>query len=205
MLRGVAYPERILAPGEDVVARLHPHAATVVWAVVRLLSVVGVASFAMALVPAGPDQAIVRLAVLGLAVAVVLVAVAVPLLRWWTSLVVVTTHRLLHRSGVLGRRGQDVGLAEVCGVSFSQTPGQRLLRSGTLRVALDGERALELEQVPGVERLQSLLHHMMAEDEERRLRPGGGLPLPGSGGTTDPLPDVRGSVVHEHGLTDLLR
>lgn len=167
----MAYPDRILAPDEDVVARLHPHAATVFWAVVRLLSITGAASFGTAIVPPGPDQGVVRLAVVGCAAVLVLLAVLLPLLRWWTSVVVLTTHRLLHRSGLLGRRGRDVALAQISDVSFTQTLGQRVTRSGTLRVATDGERTLELERVPGVERLQTLLHHMIAEDDERRHRP----------------------------------
>ena len=199
----MAYPDRILAPDEDVVARLHPHAATVFWAVVRLLSIIGVASFGMAIVPAGPDQGLVRLAVLGLAVVLVVVTVLVPLLRWWTSLVVVTTHRLLHRSGVLGRRGRDVALAQISDVSFTQTLGQRVTRSGTLRVTADGERGLELERVPGVERLQTLLHHMIAEDHERRYGSGAGHRQVGTG------PQAAGSLPasgtwREASLTDLL-
>lgn len=204
----MAYPDRILAPDEDVVARLHPHAATVFWAVVRLLSIVGVASFGTAIVPAGPDQAVVRLCVLGLAVVLVLLAVLVPLLRWWTSLVVVTTHRLLHRSGVLGRRGRDVALAQISDVSFSQTLWQRVARSGTLRVTSDGEGVLVLERVPGVERVQTLLHHMIAEDDERRHHGSAGHRQVGQPGWTDPRPaeDYPTSGAHqETSLTDLLR
>ena len=204
----MAYPDRILAPDEDVVARLHPHAATVFWAAVRLLSIIGAASFGMAVVPAGPDQGIGRLAVLGVAVVLVVLAVLVPLLRWWTSLVVVTTHRLLHRSGALSRRGRDVALAQVSDVSFSQTLGQRMTRSGTLTVIADGELALELERVPGVERLQTLLHHMIAEDDERRHRSSGAhrLVLPSGWTGAEPADALPPFAAHlETRRTDLLR
>ena len=170
----MAYPDKILAPDEDVVAHLHPHGAAVLWPVVRLLLVIGAASFATAMVPGGPDQGTVRLAVLALAVVLLLLTVLVPVLRWRTTHVVVTTHRLLHRTGVLTRRGRDVALAQITDVSFTQTLGQRLLRSGTLRVASAGEGAVVLERMPGVERLQTLLHHMIEEDLDRRA-PGIGL------------------------------
>ena len=169
----MAYPDRILAPDEDVVARLHPHGSTVLGPVACLLLITGAASFGMAIVPDGSGQAVARLAVLGLAVLLLLISVLVPLLRWRTTLVVVTTHRLLHRSGALSRRGRDVALAQITDVSFTQTLWQRAIRSGTLRVASDGEEAVELERVPGVERLQTLLLHMIAEDDDRRSRTSG--------------------------------
>ena len=170
----MAYPDRILAPDEDVVAHVHPHAAAVLWPVVRLLLVTGAASFAMAIMPAGRDQGLFRLAVLGFAVVVVVLSVLVPVLRWRTTHVVVTTRRLLHRRGLLTRRGRDVPLAQITDVSFSQTLWQRLVRAGTLRVASAGEDAVVLDRVPGVERLQTLLHHMIEEDLDRRA-PSGAL------------------------------
>ena len=164
------YPDKVLTDGEEVVAALHPHALTVFWPVVRLLLVVGAASFGMALIPAGSNQGVYRLVILGLAVLLVLMTVARPLMRWRTTYYVITTHRLLHRTGVLARSGRDIALSRITDVSFSQTLWERVIRSGTLRVTSAGEGVTVLHRVPGSERVQTLLNHMIEEDADRRAQ-----------------------------------
>jgi membrane protein YdbS with pleckstrin-like domain len=186
----VPYPDKLLAADEEVVAHLHPHALAVFWPVVRLLLTVGAASFGAALVPAGPFQQPVRLAIAGVALLVVLVAVAGPLLRWRSTHYVLTTRRLLHRSGVLTRRGRDVPLARITDVAFSQTPWERVLRSGTLSISSSGEGVTTLRRVPGCERVQQLLDHLVEEDADRgELAPGAGV-LTWWGTTEHPTADV---------------
>jgi uncharacterized membrane protein YdbT with pleckstrin-like domain len=164
----VPYPDKLLADDEEVVAHLHPHALAVVWPVVRLLLVVGVASFGAALVPAGAVQGPVRLGIAAVALLLVVVSVVGPLLQWRTTQYVITTHRLLHRSGVLTRRGRDLALARITDVSFTQTLWERVIRAGTLSISSAGDGATVLRRVPGCERVQQLLDHMIEEDADRR-------------------------------------
>lgn len=60
--------------------------------------------------------------------------------RWATTSFVVTTDRLVHRSGVLGRRGIEIPLESVQTVFFSQSLLERLLRCGDLVIESGGER-----------------------------------------------------------------
>ena len=168
------YPDKVLTDGEEVVAALHPHALTMFWPVVRLLLVVGAASFGMAMIPVGSNQGVLRLALLGAAVVLVLVTVVGPLMRWRTTHYVITTHRLLYRTGVLTRSGRDIALSRITDVSFSQTLWERVIRSGTLRITSAGEGATVLYRVPGSERVQTLLNHMIEEDADRRAQESAG-------------------------------
>ena len=165
------YPDKVLTDGEEVVAALHPSAFTVFWPVVRLLLIIGVGSFGMAMIPVGSNQGVLRLALLCVAVVLVLITVVGPLMRRRTTHYVITTHRLLYRTGVLTRSGRDIALSRITDVSFSQTLWQRVIRSGTLRVTSAGEGTTVLSRVPGIERVQMLLNHMIEEDADRR---GGG-------------------------------
>jgi uncharacterized membrane protein YdbT with pleckstrin-like domain len=171
---GVSYPDKLLADDEEVVAHLHPHALTVFWPIVRLLLIIGAASFGMAMVPAGSDQGVFRLVILGVAALLVLVAVVRPLLRWRTTHYVITTHRLLFRTGALSRSGRDIALARITDVSFAQTLWERIIRSGTLRITSAGEGATVLYRVPGSERVQQLLNFMIEEDADRRAQENAG-------------------------------
>ncbi len=169
------YPDKVLTDGEEVVASLHPHVLTVFWPVVRLLLVVGAASFGMAMIPVGRNQGVFRLVVLCAAVLLLLVSVVRPLMRWRTTHYVITSHRLLHRTGVLTRRGRDIALSRITEVSFSQALWERVIGSGTLRIASAGDEPTVLTRVPGSERVQTLLNHMIEEDADRRVHGGGHL------------------------------
>jgi uncharacterized membrane protein YdbT with pleckstrin-like domain len=183
----VPYPDKLLADDEEVVRHLHPHGLTIFWPVVRFLLIVGGASFATAAVPAGQQQGVIRLFVLLLAVVLLLVTVLVPLLRWRTTHYVVTTHRLLVREGILSRRGHDVAFSRIVDVSFRQTFGERIVRSGTVTVESAGEGgATVLRRIPDSEGVQRLINHMIEEDADRRAQESGGYrgePYGGPGST----------------------
>ena len=170
----MAYPDKLLAADEEIVEHLHPHWGTVFWPVVRFLLIVGTASFALAVTPAGQQQGLIRMLVLALAAVLLLVAVAVPLLRWRTTHYVVTTHRLLFREGILTRRGRDLGLFRITDVSYTQRLGERLVRSGTLRIATSDGGVTALPRIPHVDGVQQLLNHLVDEDAERRAPEGSG-------------------------------
>jgi uncharacterized membrane protein YdbT with pleckstrin-like domain len=171
----VTYPEKVLADDEEVVRHLHPHWLTVAWPVVLFLLLVGGASFGAAVVPAGSQQGVVRLAIVVLALLLALVFVVAPLVRWRTTHYVVTTHRLLFREGVLSRRGRDVGLSRITDVSYSQTLWERLIDSGTLTIETAGEGgATVLRHIPDSDGVQQLLNQVVEEDADRRARESAG-------------------------------
>jgi uncharacterized membrane protein YdbT with pleckstrin-like domain len=167
----VAYPDKLLAEDEEIVRHLHPHWLTVFWPVVWFLVIVGAASFGAALIPAGQQQGLLRLALLALAVVLLLVVVVVPLLRWRTTHYVITTHRLLFREGILSRHGRDIGLSRITDVSYTQSLWERIINSGTLTIESAGDSgATVLKQIPDSDGVQQLLNHMIEEDADRRAQ-----------------------------------
>jgi uncharacterized membrane protein YdbT with pleckstrin-like domain len=169
------YPDKLLSEDEEVVQHLHPHWLTLFWPVVRLLLLVGGASFAMAAIPAGRQQGILRMAVLALALVLLVTLVLVPLLRWRTTHYVITTHRLLFREGILTRRGRDIGLSRITDVSYRQTLWERIIRSGTLTIESAGDGGpTVLRRIPDSDGVQQLLNHMIEEDADRRAQEGAG-------------------------------
>jgi uncharacterized membrane protein YdbT with pleckstrin-like domain len=180
---GVGYPDKVLGDDEEVVRHLHPHWLTVFWPVVLFLVLVGAASFGTAIVPAGDQQGRWRLAVVGVALALALFLVAVPLLRWRTTHYVITTHRLLFRTGVLSRQGRDIGLSRITDVSYRQTLWDRVINSGTVSIETAGEGGPTVfSAIPDSDGVQQLLNQLVEEDADRRARAGGQL---GGGDSTD--------------------
>ena len=166
---GVAYPEKILADDEQVVRHLHPHWLTVFWPIVGFLVLVGAASFGAALVPDGSQQGLWRLVVVGAAVVLAIWLVGVPLLRWRTTHYVITTHRLLHRTGVLSRHGRDLGLSRITDVSYRQSLWDRVINSGTVTIETAGEGGPTVfSAIPDSDGVQQLLNQLVEEDADRR-------------------------------------
>ncbi len=163
------YPDKLLGEDEDIVQHLHPHWLTLFWPVVRFLLIVGAASFALAVIPAGPEQGVLRMLVLALAVVLLLTAVAVPVLRWRTTHYVITTHRLLFREGILTRSGRDLAYGRITDVSFTQTLWERIIRSGRVTIQT-AENAMVLRRIPDSDGVQQLLNHMVEEDADRRAQ-----------------------------------
>lgn len=165
------YPDKLLAPDEEIVRHLHPHWLTLFWPVVRFLIIVGGTSFGAALIPDGRQQGIYRLLLLGLALVLLLVTVLVPVLRWRTTHYVLTTQRLLFREGILARRGRDLGLSRITDVSYSQNLWERIVRSGSLTIETAGDGgATELRRIPDSEGVQRLINLLVEEDADRRAQ-----------------------------------
>src|SRR5262244_682219 len=96
----VAFPERQLAEDEQVVKHLHPHWLTLVLPVFVFLLTVGLAALLIYMVPAGDMQRWIQLAIAVVAAIVLVWFVLAPALVWKTTHYVITTQRVLIRTGV---------------------------------------------------------------------------------------------------------
>jgi uncharacterized membrane protein YdbT with pleckstrin-like domain len=163
-----------LSEGEEIVLDLHPNWARLVVPILVLLVVCLLAGFGVALIPHGGGQTIERWILIGIGVVFVIWLTILPYLRWLTTKYVLTTDRLVIRSGILARHGRDIPLNRINDVSFTETVFERMLRSGTLVVESAGERGqISLTDVPHVEHVQREVYRMV-DQHSGRVGPGGG-------------------------------
>jgi uncharacterized membrane protein YdbT with pleckstrin-like domain len=157
MIRGMAFPAKLLSQDETVVLETHPHWKVLVVPAAELLVVLVVAGYALATFGASWE----RWTVTGIAAVLALVLFGIPFLRWRTTSFVVTTMRVVTREGVLTRHGRDIPLTRVNDVSFSTSLFERLLRCGTLTVESAGERGqVVLTDIPRVAEVQHTLYEL---------------------------------------------
>jgi len=147
-----------LTAGEDVVLELRTHLKALFWPLVLLVVLVA---------------AVVATAVLGApAIAVGVVGVVAFLLaclvvlprwaRWLTTRYVVTTKRVLVRSGVVTRVGRDIPLYRINDIGSEQGPLDRLFGCGTITVSDASDKpGLVLRDVPDVDDVQVRLHELL--------------------------------------------
>jgi uncharacterized membrane protein YdbT with pleckstrin-like domain len=189
----VAFPRRLLNEGEEVILDLRPHWSFFVARGLVLL----VAAAALVAVTVSIDNDIVRLLV-GVLVLVALVRLVAHYAVWTTSEFVVTSDRLILRSGVVSKRGIEIPLERVNTVFFSQRLRERLLRYGDLVVESGGERGRQvISDVPHPERVQAVIHAAMENEEDGREG--------GFGDRTTAGPADRESVLDQIDRLDQLR
>jgi uncharacterized membrane protein YdbT with pleckstrin-like domain len=154
----VAYPKKLLSDDESVVLETHPHWKTLVLPVLELLVICGVAGFLLAVV----DPDVAKYVIIGVGLVLVLLAFVIPLLRWRTTLFVLTDKRVVVRTGILSRTGRDIPLTRINDVTFSHNLLERILGCGTLVVESAGERGqVQLTEVPKVEQVQRQLYELV--------------------------------------------
>lgn len=131
----MAFPPKLLNDAEEVVLDLNPHwwffSGPLAALVLTLAVTVAVSVFDL------PDW--LWFTVLGLT-ALNLLWLLARLAKWATTNFVVTTDRLIYRSGVVAKKGLEIPLERVNNIHFNQGVFERLLRSGDLLIESGGER-----------------------------------------------------------------
>jgi hypothetical protein len=80
------------------------------------------------------------------------------LVRWFATSLVVTTDRIVQRTGVLARNGLELRLERVNQLSYHQSLSGRVLRTGQLLVEVGGETGVvEFDHVPRPAAVQSVI------------------------------------------------
>jgi uncharacterized membrane protein YdbT with pleckstrin-like domain len=137
---------------------LHPHWKVMFLPFVELLALLALAGFLLA----QDFGTTTNWVIIGVGVLLLLGLFVVPLLKWRTTHFVVTSERVVMRSGVLGRQGRDIPLARINDVSFHHTFFERLLGCGTLVVESAGERGqVTLTEIPRVEKVQRTVYDLV--------------------------------------------
>lgn len=95
------------------------------------------------------------------------------LLRWmkWRSThFVVTSDRVIFRSGIIVKRGVAIPLERVDNIAFEQTVFERIIRSGDVRIESAGpEGQQDFFDIKRPDEVQKLIHSQI-EDNDRRSR-----------------------------------
>lgn len=161
------YPERLLTTDELIIRQFRPHWRMLIIPVLWALAAIAAIVVVFVVIP--PDDTTVDLIVTGVLL-LALVRVAVwPFIQWWFTLYVLTDHRLIHRRGVIARKGIEISLEDITNVILEQNPLERILRSGDLTIESAGESGQSpFYDIPEPEAFQSLLSRVR-EDRKRDL------------------------------------
>lgn len=159
----MAFPRKLLNEGEDVVLDLRPH--WWVFAGPTALTVLALAAaIAVSRIFSSPIPAYMALALLLVAALRLLLTYA----RWASTSFVVTTDRLVTRSGVLSRHSREIPLDRLNDISFHQSLFQRMIGAGDLLVESAGERGQEtFASLPRPSQVQNVIYREIERSKAR--------------------------------------
>lgn len=150
------YPERLLTEDEEIVHQFRPHWRVLLPALAWAMLVTAAAGFGFAALDPPVEWIVVAVAVvLWLAVA------GRAVLAFWFTNYVLTTERIIVRSGMIARRGVEIPLENVNNVLFSQSVVERLLGYGDVLLESAGTQGQSrLADIPDPEQFQSEVYRV---------------------------------------------
>ncbi len=159
----MAFSPKLLNDGEEIVLDLHPHWWFFIGPLVAL--VLTVAAVVAVSVLDLPDP--LWFVVLGL-LAVNALWLLARLAKWATTNFVVTSDRLIYRSGVMAKKGIEIPLERVNNIHFNQGIFERMLRSGDLMIESGGERGQQMfSDISRPARVQNEIYRTMEAAQAR--------------------------------------
>lgn len=162
----MAISDRYLSDNETVVKAFRPH-----WKVLLKPLILFDLILAVGIIVAVTASVAAWIPIV-VAIVVGLIAVAKPLLDWFFTSYVITSERLIVRSGIFSRSGKEIPLEVINDVAFDQTVGERVFRSGDLLVESAGEFGQSrYSDIPHPEDVQALIYELR-EDRITMLNTG---------------------------------
>jgi uncharacterized membrane protein YdbT with pleckstrin-like domain len=159
----MAFPRKLLNDNEDVILDLRPHW----WFLSGPVALTVLLVVATAVVAALFDSSIAILACLVLLLVSVLWFIG-RYLKWTTTNFVVTTDRLIFRSGVLAKHGKEIPLERVNDISFHQGVFERMIGAGDLMLESGGERGQEtFSDIPHPAKVQNEIYRQIEASQGR--------------------------------------
>jgi uncharacterized membrane protein YdbT with pleckstrin-like domain len=160
----VSHPRKLLNTDEQVVLDLRPHW----WYFIRETAALVVALVLGLVALASGWHDALRL-LIGFAILAAVGWAGVSYARWATTHLVLTTDRLIYRSGVLTRTGIEIPLERINTVFFRQTILERLIRSGDLTIESAGEQGRQhFTNIRRPLNVQNEIYRRMEGNENRR-------------------------------------
>lgn len=151
------WPQDALSHDEEVVTSFRPHwkllFIPVIWAVVLFVV------FLIFIINVSLDATFVWWLTAIVVVGLLAFFFVRPLIAWWTTRYVLTTERLITRTGLIAKSGVEIPLERITNVNFNQTVIERMLAAGDLLIESAGSAGQsKFTDIPHPDSFQALLY-----------------------------------------------
>ena len=151
----MGYPTRLLSEDEVIESQFRPH-----WSGILREGLIVLVGIALAIVLRIFFVELSYWVYIALA-AVVVLLITRGLVRWMTTLHVITNERLIYRAGFIAKSGTEIPLEVIQNVAFNQTIIERIFGTGDLMIESAGTHGqTRYRDIPNPEGVQSLIYRM---------------------------------------------
>ena len=151
----MGYPTRLLSEDEVIESQFRPH-----WSGILREGLIVLVGIALAIVLRIFFEELSYWVYVALA-AVVVLLITRGLVRWMTTLHVITNERLIYRAGFIAKSGTEIPLEVIQNVAFNQTIIERIFGTGDLMIESAGTHGqTRYRDIPNPEGVQSLIYRM---------------------------------------------
>jgi uncharacterized membrane protein YdbT with pleckstrin-like domain len=159
----MAFPKKLLIPGEELVLDLRPHPVALALPVLVVVAEIVVAAWLTAALKLSFEW------IWWVAVLVIFVLYPLRRLIWWlTSNFAVTTERVIHREGFIAKRSMEIPLEAINDVRFEQGIWDRIVGAGTLRISSASEFGTSsFTHIRHPEEVQKTIYHQGEQNKKR--------------------------------------
>jgi uncharacterized membrane protein YdbT with pleckstrin-like domain len=168
------FPRELLADHEEIRFELRPHWIALAKPAFWTLAALAILIIGSRLAPdTDRSQQIVALVSFTLWIALAVI----PFLNWLYTLFVLTTDRLITRSGVFAKRSKEIPLERINDVAFTQSIFERIVGAGSLMIESAGESGQNrITDVRHPEKVQLTIYKEAEENSNRMMRGGAAAP-----------------------------
>lgn len=168
------YPKKLLNDYETVALDLHPHWWSFSEPAAALIGSMILGVVSLVVLDGDTGRAVNYIALVLIVVSAIWLILRY--LKWSTTNFVITSDRIIFRSGVIAKSGIEIPLERVNNVLFSQSIFERILGAGDLLIESGGEDGQQrFTDVRHPERVQNLIHAQMEQNEGRKFGGIGGI------------------------------
>jgi uncharacterized membrane protein YdbT with pleckstrin-like domain len=167
----VAFPPKLLHRNEEIVLDLRPHWWYLFEPVAAVLGAVVIGGFVIYFFgdDSGAFMTILK-SLSGILVLGCLAWLGIRYLKWRNINFVVTTDRLIYRSGVVAKHGIEIPLERVNTIFFHQGVFERVIGAGDLTIESAGEMGTQrFTDIRHPSEVQNEIYHQMEENENRKF------------------------------------
>lgn len=157
------FPRKLLNDHEDIILDLRPHWWFLSGPIAAVVLTVALTIFVAAIGAASAFPIAALVLVLG-----AVLWLSVRLLRWTTTNFVVTTDRLIFRTGVLSKHGREIPLERVNDITFHASLFERMIGAGDLVIESAGERGQQMfTDIPHPMQVQNEVYRQIEAAQQR--------------------------------------
>ena len=164
------YPRKLLGPGEDIVLDFNPHWSFLIkpigWTALWLIVLGALVWFLR-----NVEGALIKLLVVAAVIVGWMFTAGLDFIRWRLTEYVLTTDRLIVRSGIIAKQGREIPLENINDIAFSQSIFERMVGAGDLVIESAGEFGQSrYHDIPKPTVVQNEIYKQMEANRGRMMR-----------------------------------